>query len=389
MPQKNYPHIFIDTNIYRSLFISEKFAEEIMPILQKLTANGYIILMPQQVIDEINRNRFVKWADGNFSSKKKDCERLDDSLQKNDVQKLTGAKPLSSALKKEILRLDKENLRFINNLTSPDGKSAKLIQELLKIVTIIPDSDEIFFATQKRVIKGNPPFDKGSDDKNADRYIWEAILSYFRSENFKKPKLLFFSKNTSDWCVKLGDQYIFHPFLSGEFKIMLHGTLSWFDDLQHLPEITVEEKKTVISEEVKIAETDKLKIIEQKIAEKLRNSNSWDQTDGIINLCLPYVDRFGTNTITEILKASRDNIDISAGPFNQVIDASLAPKFFARLYKRALEIGASLNEWKQFYIEMDEGQQEKYINLRKSLENKEVKFSMNELKYYLLEDIPF
>ncbi|MFA6159785.1 MAG: PIN domain-containing protein [Parcubacteria group bacterium] len=382
-------YIFIDTNLYRDLLISETLAKEILPILKKLSEDIYIILIPQQVLDEINRNRYEAWTDGNFNFKRKHLEQLTEILQRKDIQELRGSKALLLSANKKIKKLDKDSSCLFKNLTSPNGKSAKIIKELLSFSTIISDSKEITEATESRIIKGNPPFDKGNDRKNCDRYIWEALLSYFEIKKIKKPVLSIFTKNINDYCIRAGDKCVLNPFLADEFRKKFGGKLSWSDNLQALPSITPEEKKVVQEAERKIAEDDKLKLIEEKIVLSLRNSNSWDQTDSVMLKTIAYIPEFHLDTIINILHAANDNASISFGPYNQVIDASEAYMYFAKLYKRSQEIGVPLNEWKQFYVNMDENQQKRFIKLRKSLENKGQKFSLNELKYYMLEDLPF
>lgn len=369
--------------------MSSKLTEDILPLLKKLKDDGYIILMPQQVIDEINRNRFTKWAEGNYDSRKKELQKVSDLLQGPILVNLSGIRQLTSSIKKEQTRLLKEDEKLFKHLTSPTGRSFKLIKELIALAEIVPDSSEITEATYRRVIKGNPPFDKTSDGKNADRYIWESILEYFRAKSYIRPELYLFSKNTEDWCVQRGDKKQVHPFLKIEFEELTKGGLIWSDDLQNLPNITPAEKKTVQDEEKKLTESDKLVIVEKRLALRLRESNSWQATDKLLKLSTPFISKFGVKTIVDVIHAARDNVLISFGPYNQVLSASEALDFFAKLYKRSLEIGVPLNEWKQLYLEMDSGEQERYINLRKSLENKGIKFSLDELKYYLPEDLPF
>lgn len=387
---KQKKFIFIDTNLYRSLFVSEGFAKEILPILKKLLEGGFKILLPKQVIDEINRNRYAKWIDEDFSPRIRRLQNILNSLKNDEIKKFSGAKQLIHSIERESIRLEKDNKKLAKSLTSPKGKSSKLIKKLIGLATIIHDSSQITVATQKRIIKNNPPFNKGGvDEKNCDRYIWESLLWYFQSEKINNPTLYLFTKDVNDWCVNDGVKSFFHPFLTHEFQDLTSGKLIWSDNLQNLPTISRSEKKLVGNEERKISNDIRFKIIRSKIGSKLRESNSWNETDRLIRLSVPYIDQFDAETILEIIRAARDNVYISAGPYNQVLDASKAYDFFAKLYARSQVVGIPSGVWKQLYIDMDEKQQERYLYLRRSLEAEGVKFSINELKHILPEDIPF
>lgn len=384
-------YIFIDTNLYRSLFLSDKLADEILPILKKLINDGYFILLPQQILDEINRNRFRKWSTRSSDTKKQSLDRVYGFLEGEYIQNLTGVKSLKKSLDREKNRIEKEEDKLAKRLISPTGKTAKIIRELTNLATPIPDSEQLTLATLQRFIKGNPPFDRGGDvtDKNCDRYIWESLLFHFRINQIRSPELLIFTKNVKEWCIEIGEEKRLHPLLVEEFKRELNGTVTWFPDMRSLPDISRAKKVTVGTEEKKISDKDVLHRIENLIADKLRHSNTWDSSDSIMSKALPYIKHFKYQTIKDILKAAQDNDFISAGPYNQVLNSSLAERFFSELLIRSLEIDMSLDVWKVFYVNMDEGQQERFVGIRRTLEDKNIKFSLDELKHFLPEDIPF
>ena len=51
-------YIFIDTNLYKSVFLNIELRIKILSKLKKLSEGNYEILVPQQILDEINRNRY-------------------------------------------------------------------------------------------------------------------------------------------------------------------------------------------------------------------------------------------------------------------------------------------------------------------------------------------
>lgn len=385
-------YIFIDTNLLRKLFVSSKFADDTLPILKSLSEAGYTLLMPQQVVDEIERNRFDDWVgkinENKITKLKKDLSYLEniDANQHKSVAKLR------LSLEKEIKKLEKEREQQITQLTSSRGKASITLNKLIKISKIIDDSEEIASATHMRFLKGNPPYDREPNGKNGDRYIWESLLYFFRRSKLKKVELYFFTTNTNDWCVQVdseGKSFKIHPFLEKEFKKSIKGAILWSNEFKDLPDISAQDRRAFQEKEDVLSHDLTTKQVEDKIVALLKYSNTWDETDNIIRKVKPHVENFSKITIIEILKAAHENAIVSFGPYNQVTDASQAFGFFARLFKRSLKLGMSLDVWKEFYLKLDEAQQERYVSLRHALEREGVEFTLDELKYILPSDIPF
>jgi hypothetical protein len=375
--------------MYYGFFVDEDFEKTILPIFKKIYSAGYRFLMPQQIVDEINRNRYSTWAKYKNEGQIKMLESIRGYLEKDEVKDLSNTSKLIKQINTKIDKLRKEDLRFYKTITS--SKAEKVINSLLELSILIPDSNELVEAVNLRKIKGNPPLDKnGGEDKSCDRYIWESIFSYFIDGNIRRPKLFLFTKNYTDWCIKTNEsKYLLNPFLVNEFKSKLNGYLTWSDDLKDLPKISDKEKRDVEKIENELKEREILEKIQAIIADKLRVSNSWGNTDSIINTIKPYVNKFDSNTISDILKASIENQDYSFGPYNQVLDASKAESLFIPLYNRSKEINFSMSEWKIFYISLDEGQQKRFYNIREDLEKNGISFELDELKFIHSNDMPF
>lgn len=383
---KKVKYIFIDTNLYYGLFVSHELCKEVLPILEKLSKNeNYKILFPQQILDEINRNRFTSWLRPLGS---KALVAVRDSIV-GAIANLRGAKGFLSSIENELKKRQKESAKRLKRLTSSTGDSSKLLNRLTELCVVIPDSEEAFAATKMRVAKGNPPDEKNNVKKDCDRYIWELILHYFVSNNIDKPHLYIFTKNTGDWCVDIEEKKIFHPFLSAEFSKKCGGKIEWFDNLKNLPDTTASEKQAVQKEVAELRERDVLRELEEQIADKLRLSNTWANSDKIMRGADPYISQFSAKTIIDIIQAAKENAGISAGPYNQVLDASGASAFLTKVFDRSLEVGVPMSTWKQFYADMGEDEQKRFVHLRKKLEHKGVEFNFEELKHFLPEDIPF
>lgn len=382
-------YILLDTNMYYGFFVDEDFEKTILPIFQKISSVGHHFLMPQQIVDEINRNRYSSWAKYKNDSLIKSLESIKSYIEKDEIKDLTNTSKLIKQINTKIDKLKKEDLKFYKTITS--SKAEKVIDSLLKISILIPDNIKVVEAVNLRKIKGNPPLDKNSgEDKSCDRFIWESVLNYFLENGIRRPKLFLFTKNYADWCIKTNEsKYLLNPFLVDEFKTKLNGYLTWSDDLKDLPKISEKDKKDVEKIEAELREREILEKIQSVIADKFRTSNSWGNTDSIIVKIRPYIKKFDPNTISEILKASIENQDYSLGPYNQVLDASKAGPLFVELYNRSKEINFSLQEWKLFYLSLDENQQKRFYNIREDLEKNGVDFELDELKFIHSKDIPF
>jgi len=380
-------YIFIDTNLYKSVFLNIELRIKILSKLKKLSEGNYEILVPQQILDEINRNRYSHWFEKKNTNKIRSLNTLKESLStKNEFSSLN-TPLLIKQIEKVIKKLEKEDFDSQKKITSI--KTNDFLKDLAAISIIIPDSLEILQATQLRTIKGNPPFDKDANEKNCDRYIWESLLYFFLKNEIKKPSLLLFTMNYNDWCIARDDKYYIHPFLVDEFKQKNIGNVKFFNDLSNLPEVSLKEQEEIKAVENNIEEKQKIENIKLKIADKLRTSPSWGNSDKIFNFVMPYIDKFDSGVISDILQASIDNSNYSFGPYNQVLDASEAKNFFSKLYKRSKEIEFPAEQWKKFYLSMNSDEQKHYYSLREDMEKNGMKFDFSELNFLKPEDIPF
>ena len=146
-------YIFIDTNLLKNLLQSEKHSSTTLPILRELHNSGYKVLIPQQVIDELNRNRFGKWAEKDSNKITVFVKAL--NTVKSDVMKdLKFAKDFEKSLLAEIERLNNIELSRIDSLISASGHSSKVIDEIKKSFEILPDNPEALKRAENRKLKG-------------------------------------------------------------------------------------------------------------------------------------------------------------------------------------------------------------------------------------------
>lgn len=386
MKKGSSKYIFIDTNLFRDLFVSDNLQDRLVPALQKLTQNDYILLLPQQVIDEINRNRYTEWANDRNGNKIASLTKLKEGLTSFPELKSTS---LIRRIDARIVRFTQQHEKNKKHMTS--GKAERLLKTMQSLATVLPDSSELAQAVQLRVLKGNPPLDRGQVGKNCDKYIWECLLKYFRDSGVKNPSLLFFTANHNDWCLKqTAGNYIFHPFLQYEFKSLTKGKIEWKAELSDLPEISTAEKDKIQKEEKKLTEERKAEKVKLLIADKFKFSNSWSNTESLIRAVLPYVDWFDEDTISGVLNAAIENNQYSHGPYNQVLGVGTPiHNFLIELFERSLDIGYPLELWKRFYLRLDQSEQEQFYWIREKLQSCGIKFDLKEIQYIHSDDIPF
>ena len=390
-PPKKY--IFIDTNIYRSLFSeSEEFSDEFLQLIDKLiTMAGITLLMPQQVKDEVERNYLGDWFIENQNSLKNKIQGLDDKINKLDLAYSQYSKKALNQIKKDIQREKKDILKRIDiakkQFLSPKSGSRVKFNTLLKKATFINETNEIRQAAFFRREKGNPPKDKES--KLGDKIIWESLLSHMVDSNEGIPMLIFVARDRVAWKSETSDIVEFNVWLQKEFKTKTKGKVVLVEKLSQIPGLTVPEQQKIKDEEEKEFQRNLTLRLKTSIPERIKTVNSFAGADSLMNAILSRIDYIDSEGVEQILKASLENNDYSAGPYNQVTSASYARNFFTKLLEKSIAIGCDLKVWKDFYLLLGEDDQERFYQLRKKLEEKGVVFDLMEIKYIHPDDIPF
>lgn len=163
-------NLFIDTNILLSFY---HFARDDLEELRKLTAlvrhGGVNLLLPEQVVSELRRNRANKIADA--------LKRLRDQhlgLQfpqlVRDYEEYEGLRVAQQEYEKlHATLLD----RLRNDAAQENLRADTIIQELFRATQTLPTSCSVLERARLRMDLGNPPGKKGS---LGDAVIWETLL---------------------------------------------------------------------------------------------------------------------------------------------------------------------------------------------------------------------
>lgn len=247
-------NVFIDTNIWLSLY---HFTNDDLSQFEKLKdmlGKSINLIVPRQVYDEITRNREAKIMDAlkSFDLKMPKypvfCKGYDDFEQLQ--------KELSSIAKK----FKDFKCKIEADITSEELPADKTLRTFFSIIDLIPCDDYIQKAYNRYRI-GNPP---GKNNKYGDAINWECILDIVPDGED-----LYFISADKDYHSLVSDENM-NPFLLKEWedkkdsKVYFYSTLVGFLNA-HVKEIQLK------------VETDK-----QKLIDELYESDSFASTHGII-----------------------------------------------------------------------------------------------------------
>ncbi|WP_336127892.1 PIN domain-containing protein [Mesoflavibacter sp. CH_XMU1422-2] len=236
-------HLFIDTNVYLKFYhFSNDDLEELNKLMVLMDNDQLELHLPQQIVDEFNRNRDTKLADAlkTFNQSK---------LNTQFPQFCKGYKEYET-LKKLIKDYDREKQSLLKNLMlkieTHTLRADKLIEMLFQKANYVSTTPELVDKSRLRYDIGNPP---GKNKSYGDAINWECLL-----ENVEDNNDLFFIADDKDYFSEL-DNSNFNTFLAREWnrkkysEIKFYKTLSdFFKDV--FPEIklaTELEKDILIS----------------------------------------------------------------------------------------------------------------------------------------------
>ncbi len=384
-------YIFIDSNIYYGLFSdSEDYSDDILKLIEKLVSKaGIVLLLPQQVKDEVTRDRMTKWWPASHSTLVSKLTSLDKKIEKLDLdyKNYSAAKKLGSEIEREKGKINKKINSIKKQYLSTRSRSNVRLKKLFKIAQIVEEDPEIIQNAIFRREKGNPPNDS---NKLGDKIIWESLLAYLEKVKSTRPLLIFVAKDPTAWKAETSGGLELNLWLHNEYGERTGGKVVLIDNLSKIPGLTPGEQRVIEEKEKEEHDrsiTEKLKTI---IPERFRTSNTFDDSDRLMKIVEPKLGLIDEVGIAEILKASIDNVNNSLGPYNQILSASHAPVFFQNLLAAAIFLGSDMDIWVDFYLGLDESDQVRFIEVRKMLEQKGMFFdSLDPISSFDPNDIPF
>lgn len=386
-------YIFIDSNIYRGLFSpSEEFSDEFLQYIEKFVEkSGVKLLMPQQVKDEVERNCVSEWFLRYQQSLKNKSRRLDEKIIKLELDYKNYSKFALLKIKKDIQREKKkinENIAASRKqFLSPKSRSRVKLSKLIGMAQHITETEEIRQKAFFRREKGNPPKDK--EHTLGDKLIWESLLFHLSTIKKSNSTLIFIARDNAAWKSSVDEKIEFNPWLQKEYKEVCRGKVILIESLSQLPGLTIPQQKKIKEKEEEEKKRNIIFELKNIVPDKFKTANTFADAEKLMRSIEPKINLLDPEAIEQILNASIENNNYSAGPYNQVLDSGYSSEFFYKLLCKSKEAGFNLKIWKDFYLLMDEDEQKRHYNLRKFLQESGIEFDIEELKCLDTEDIPF
>ena len=212
----NEKHLFIDTNVWLSLFHFSKNDLKNFSNLRNFIGKDVILYLTEQVHDEIKRNRENKIKDALESFKNFDLKFPNIVKGYNEYEKLKiQLDRLKECHKKFLVKLDQE---ILEEKTPTD----KIIREFFENVPVIARTDDVVKKAKLRYSIGNPP---GKDNKYGDAINWELLLKHVPVN-----KDLYLISEDKDY-VSVLDNNVIMPFLQKEWNEKKNAKVFFFRNL--------------------------------------------------------------------------------------------------------------------------------------------------------------
>ncbi len=241
-------YVFLDSNVYRHFYDSNEDAlnKVAVPLSRLLESKKIKLCVPQQVIDEVERNSCHSWCYSklnSLSSKITDNTNKLDILEKN-FKGLSGEKGLRRAIEMKIKKLEKEKEIVEKRYKCEKSDANKAIAKIFELATVIDETEAIIADTHLRVAKGNPPADKQEKSSFGDCLIWESLLKEF--SNKTDTELIFIAADDRAW-----GKSEFNNWLKKEWAKNTHKTnkIIFESSLSKIPELTQQEQGEIEEEE--------------------------------------------------------------------------------------------------------------------------------------------
>ena len=274
-------NLFIDSNVWLSLyhFTNDDLAQ--FSKLKELIGSQIKLFVPQQVFDEVQRNREAKIKDAFKSFEVKPiqfpvfCKEYPEYAQFNDDYKAIIAR-----YKTWRRKIDDD----VKNKSLPADITVK---SFFDSVTLIP-CDHVVENAYRRYRIGNPP---GKDNKYGDAINWECLL-----DNVPNGEDIYLISSDKDYCSEMFDDS-FNPFLQYEWESKKFSKIYFYKNLvlflnEHFKgiELRTEQEK-------------------QELIEKLQHSHNFENTHGVIAMLNQY-SGWTDSQIEEICAAAEHNSQV-------------------------------------------------------------------------------
>ena len=207
-------HLFLDSNIWLSLYSFSNDDLEQFEKLEQLIGIGIQIIITKQVRDEVIRNRENK---------------IKEALKDFDIRALSFPGFSKGYSEYEEIKKEYSNLknrfylwkkRISNDIADRKLPADKVIDRFFKKIEIV-ECDKYVEAAKLRFDLGNPPGKKGS---YGDAINWECLLDCVDSDD------LYLISTDIDYRSSLNDDRL-NPFLENEWKTKKNTSIHFYKEL--------------------------------------------------------------------------------------------------------------------------------------------------------------
>lgn len=234
-------NVFIDTNIWLSLYHFSNDDLEQFSKLKERVGRDIRLFLTSQVVDEITRNRDNKIQDA-FKEFEKFCFRFPAFCKNYD--EYSAFYDDYSALQKRHKEWCQKIKTDINNRALP---ADMVLKDFFDNVSVEKCTDTMVHRAEVRFKKGNPP---GKNNSFGDAINWECLL-----ETVPESEDLFFISADKDYASVI-DTSKFNLFLREEWRQRKNAKIIFFTSLvsflkEHFADIKIleeQEKEDLISE---------------------------------------------------------------------------------------------------------------------------------------------
>lgn len=211
--------LFIDTNIYLSFYhYASDDLEELKKLIVLLKQKKLTLYLPEQVVQEFNRNREAKIADA--------LKRFKDQRLKLQFPQMCKDFDEYAKLRNLQKEYEEHHAALLNKLheavANHSLKADEITTQLFTLAKRIPCPPELLQKARTRAAVGNPP---GKDNSLGDAVNWEALLAAVPNAAD-----LNFITDDSDYSSPLGEE-LFNGYLLAEWRASKKSDLAFYQRL--------------------------------------------------------------------------------------------------------------------------------------------------------------
>lgn len=300
-------YVFIDTNVFLNFYsFTKDHLDKLENLIDLIKKGNMKLILPQQVIDEVNRNRENKLKE-TLNSLKDFQMKLPSPATCHGMKEMEEIQKMINKLRDSSKSLEKQLIKQIKNKSLP---ADKLIYEIFSINEILEISDNLLNKARRRITLGNPP---GKDGSSGDAINWECIL-----ENVPDKNDLYFICGDKDYASNINNNE-FSEFLSDEWKskkkskVILFNLISQF--LQDkFPKIKmsktdIEEEQTAIKNSTLSRLHETMASIDASVQRAMQQSMASIDPIAALQRAMQQCAAFNSSALQRLMQQSMASID--------------------------------------------------------------------------------